>query len=130
MTTEPVDIAEELEARGDALSLRAARYISIKRTTERGLREQLQRASHEREPPHCSTCACGVLSEFHNLDDLAEIERLSAENHRLNLKCSALALLHYGSPGLPAACGECGAERGALKHADGCRHSDVPAEPR
>jgi hypothetical protein len=37
--TEPVDIAEELEARGDALSLRAARYISIKRTTERGLRE-------------------------------------------------------------------------------------------
>jgi hypothetical protein len=49
-----------------------------------------------REPPHCSTCSCGVLSEFHNLDDLAEIERLSAENHRLNLKCSALALLHYG----------------------------------
>jgi hypothetical protein len=64
LPTEPVDIAEELEACGDALSLRAARYISIKRTTEDGLRKQLRHATRpmsEREPPHCSTCACGAL---------------------------------------------------------------------
>lgn len=25
--------------------------------------ERLSRPSHEREPPHCSTCACGIASE-------------------------------------------------------------------
>jgi hypothetical protein len=37
------DIADELTANGSDLSLRAARYIRIKRETERGLREQLRR---------------------------------------------------------------------------------------
>jgi hypothetical protein len=53
------------------------------------------------EPPHCNTCSCGVLSEFHNLDDLAEIERLRGQVDRLDKKCSALAFLHYGGPDVP-----------------------------
>lgn len=38
-TEERLDIVEELEARGDALSLRAARYIRIKRTSLRLVEE-------------------------------------------------------------------------------------------
>lgn len=50
------DIVDELEADGTALSLRAARYIRIKRHTEEGLRESLshmcQRSlEHERQGP-------------------------------------------------------------------------------
>lgn len=37
------DIAEALERRGDALSIRAARHIRIKWNTEEGLRQQLRR---------------------------------------------------------------------------------------
>lgn len=37
------DIAEALERRGDALSVRAARHIRIKWNTEDGLRQQLRR---------------------------------------------------------------------------------------
>lgn len=39
----PEDIVDELEARGDSLSLRAARYIRIKRNTEEGLERELRR---------------------------------------------------------------------------------------
>jgi hypothetical protein len=39
----PEDIVDELEARGDPLSVRAARYIRIKRSTEDGLRTELRR---------------------------------------------------------------------------------------
>jgi hypothetical protein len=42
-----------------------------------------------REGPHCSTCSCGVLSEFHNLDDLAEIERLHGEVAQLRTEYAA-----------------------------------------
>lgn len=47
------DIVDALEAEGSPLSLRAARYIRIKRQTEAGLEEQLRsvcRKSLEREP--------------------------------------------------------------------------------
>jgi phosphoribosylformylglycinamidine (FGAM) synthase PurS component len=37
------DIVDELEARGDPLSIRAARYIRIKRNTEEGLERELRR---------------------------------------------------------------------------------------
>jgi len=48
------DIADELRARGDSLSLRAARYIEIKRTTCRGLEASLRsmcQKSLEHESP-------------------------------------------------------------------------------
>jgi hypothetical protein len=38
----PEDIVDELEAEGSPLSLRAARYIRIKRQTEEGLESQLR----------------------------------------------------------------------------------------
>lgn len=37
------DIVDELEVRGDPLSMRAARYIRIKRNTEEGLERELRR---------------------------------------------------------------------------------------
>lgn len=30
----------------------------------------LSKPAHECEPPHCSTCACGVQAEFHNPADV------------------------------------------------------------
>jgi hypothetical protein len=41
------DIAEALERRGDALSVRAARHIRIKWNTEEGLRQQLRRTNDQ-----------------------------------------------------------------------------------
>lgn len=41
------DIADILEKRGDALSVRAARHIRIKSQTEEGLRQQLRRANDQ-----------------------------------------------------------------------------------
>lgn len=38
------DLVDDLEAEGSPLSLRAARYIRIKRQTEEGMREQHRRA--------------------------------------------------------------------------------------
>lgn len=43
MWASPVsDIVDDLEAEGSPLSMRAARYIRIKRQTEAGLEEQLR----------------------------------------------------------------------------------------
>lgn len=63
------DIVDALEAEGSPLSLRAARYIRIKRQTEAGLESQLRSMCQKslahpdptgktREPPHCPTCDC------------------------------------------------------------------------
>lgn len=58
------DIAEALERRGDALSVRAARHIRIKWNTEDGLRQQLRReverlnASPD-SPQKTEACNCG-----------------------------------------------------------------------
>lgn len=54
------DIEDELVAQGAPLSLRAARYIRIKRRTEEGLRAELARLRGPREPPHCPTCGCCI----------------------------------------------------------------------
>lgn len=53
------DIVDALEAEGSPLSLRAARYIRIKRNTEEGLERELRRM-----------CQKSVEREFHDRDKL------------------------------------------------------------